>query len=234
MVQIKLSLGWLTRLAFVLPCAAMTPSSWAIDRYTIDPLHTYSSFEYSHWGISTQRGRFDRNAGFIEFDPDSKTGKVLLEIESGSVSTGSDLFNSVMKSESFFDSEHFQKIVFNSTRLVFDQDRLAQIEGTLTIKDITHAVTLEITQFSCRFMILYLRQACGANGYTKILRSDYRMDKYAPFVSDAVTLYFSVEGIRDSGTTPPPPQSPAPGPTPTAPVISPTAPTVPAGADEDH
>lgn len=188
--------GWLAALLCVPLCAGAT------DHYTIDPLHTYSSFEYSHWGISTQRGRFDHNAGFIEFDPDSKTGKVLLEIEAGSISTGSDLFNSVMKSESFFDADHFQKIVFNSTRMIFDQDRLAQIEGTLTIKDITRPVTLEITQFSCRFILLYLRHACGANGYTKILRSDYRMDKYAPFVSDAVTLYFSVEGIRDANPPP--------------------------------
>ncbi len=185
-------------LAGGLSLALMSTSVWATERYIIDPLHTFSSFEYSHWGISTQRGRFDRNSGYIDYDKDNKTGKVLLEIESGSVSTGSELFNSVMKSESFFDADHFQKIVFTSTKLVFDQDKLTEIEGNLTIKDVTRPVTLEITEFNCRFMLLYLREACGANGYTKILRSDFKMDKYAPFVSDAVTLYFSVEGIRDS------------------------------------
>jgi polyisoprenoid-binding protein YceI len=171
----------------------------ADDHYVIDPLHTYSSFEYTHWGLTTQRGRFDRNSGFIDLNLDKKTGTVLLEIDAGSVSTGSDLFNKVMMSETFFDAEHFQKIVFHSTRLVFDQEQLSKIEGTLTIKDITHPVTLDITQFNCRFMFLYFRQACGANGFTKILRSDYKMDKYAPFVSDEVTLYFSVEGIREAG-----------------------------------
>ena len=46
-------------------------------------------------------------------------------------------------------------------------------------------------------MLLYLKKACGANGYTRILRSDYKVDRYTPFVSDEVTLYFSVEGIKD-------------------------------------
>ena len=29
----------------------------AFDRYKIDPEHTYSTFEYNHWGLSLQRGR---------------------------------------------------------------------------------------------------------------------------------------------------------------------------------
>jgi len=179
----------------------MHDAAIADDHYVIDPLHTFSSFEYSHWGISTQRGRFDHSSGYIDLDVAKKTGTVLLEIDTGSISTGSDLFNKIMMSDSFFDAEHFQKIVFRSTRMIFDQEQLSKIDGTLTIKDTTRPVTLEITQFNCRFMVLYFRQACGANGYTRILRSDFNMDKYAPFVSDEVTLYFSVEGIRESAGT---------------------------------
>jgi len=175
----------------------LSPLLHADEHYLIDSEHTYSSFEYSHWGLSTQRGRFDRNSGYIDLDMDNKTGKILLEIDAGSVNTGSELFDKVMRSDSFFDAEHFQKITFSSTKFIFDQDQLRQVEGKLTIKDSTHPVTLEITQFNCRFMFLYFKKTCGANGYTTILRSDYDMGKYAPFVSDEVTLYFSVEGIRD-------------------------------------
>jgi len=169
----------------------------ADEHYVIDPLHTFSSFEYQHWGISTQRGRFDHNSGFIDLNPVNKTGTVQLEIDVGSISTGSELFNKIMVSDNFFDAEHFQKILFHSTRLVYSQEQLSQIEGNLTIKDVTRQVTLEITDFKCRFMILYLKQACGANGYTRILRSDFNIGKYVPFVSDEVTLSFSVEGIRE-------------------------------------
>ncbi|MDO9192453.1 MAG: polyisoprenoid-binding protein, partial [Undibacterium sp.] len=44
------------------------------ERYKIDPEHTFSSFEYKHWGLSLQRGRFDRNSGFIELDLSAKNG----------------------------------------------------------------------------------------------------------------------------------------------------------------
>ena len=167
------------------------------ERYKIDPEHSYSSFEYSHWGLSLQRGRFDKNAGFVELDLPGKSGAIGFTIESNSVSTGSELFNAAMRSDSFFDAERYPKISFNSSKLIFDQEQLRQIEGVLTIKDISKNVTIEVTHFACRFMFLYMRQACGANGNTKILRSDFKMGSYAPFVSDEITLYFNVEGIKE-------------------------------------
>jgi polyisoprenoid-binding protein YceI len=167
----------------------------AVDRYQIDPLHSFASFEYSHWGLSYQRGRFDKTSGSIELDMDAHAGAVNLEIDATSVSTGSEVFDKIMRSDSFFDVEHFPKITFNSTRLVFDQDQLKQVEGQLTIRDVTKDVVVEVTRFSCRFMVVYLRRACGANGQAAILRSDFKMGSYAPFVSDEVTLYFTIEGI---------------------------------------
>lgn len=175
---------------------------WALpaaagERYIIDSDHTFSSFEYSHWGLSLQRGRFDRNTGFVELDLPARSGSISLSIDSKSVSTGSEMFNGIMRSDNFFDAELYPKITFNSTKFVFEQEKLTRIEGLLTIKDISKAVTVDVTQFSCRFMLLYVKQACGANGNTKILRSDYKMGRYLPFVSDEITLYFSVEGIRE-------------------------------------
>jgi polyisoprenoid-binding protein YceI len=169
----------------------------AADRYKIDSEHTYSSFEYKHWGLSLQRGRFDKNIGFLELDVPEKNGAINIEIEANSVSTGSEVFNNIMRSDSFFETQKYPKITFNSTKFVFDDEKLTQIEGMLTIKDTTRPVVVEVTQFGCRFMLLYLKQACGANGQTKILRSDYKVGRYVPFVSDEVTLYFSVEAIKE-------------------------------------
>ena len=44
--------------------------SYATEHYVIDPKHTYTSFEYQHWGLPTQRGQFDKSNGFIELDED--------------------------------------------------------------------------------------------------------------------------------------------------------------------
>ena len=36
--------------------------------YAIDPTHTFVTFEISHFGTSTNRGRFDKKEGTVAFD----------------------------------------------------------------------------------------------------------------------------------------------------------------------
>lgn len=171
----------------------------AADRYKIDPEHTYSVFEYNHWGLSLQRGRFDSNSGLIEIDFERRSGSILIEIDANSVSTGSAVFDSALRSSRFFDTASFPKISFKSDKLIFDDDqkKLVAMEGELTIKAITKSIRVDLSQFNCRFMPLYLKSACGANGSAKILRSDFDLGRFTPFVSDEVTLYFSVEAIKE-------------------------------------
>lgn len=172
--------------------------AFAADRYLIDSTHTYSIFEYTHWGLSLQQGRFDKNTGFIELDSEKRTGNVQLTIDAGSVSTGSALFDATLRSSSFFHVESYPSIQFVSSNLIFDENNnVVALEGDLSIKNITKKVKFTLTHFRCRFMPLYLKSACGANGNTKILRSDFDMGRYTPFISDEVTLYFAVEAIKD-------------------------------------
>ncbi|AEK62181.1 YceI family protein [Collimonas fungivorans] len=186
----------LLRALLLLPAFGVGVCS-AADRYLIDPEHTFSSFEYSHWGLSMQRSRFDTTSGSIEIDQASHGGSIDIEIDAASVSTGSDGFNQVMRSGDFFDAANYPKISFKSSSLHFEEQQLTQVEGELTIKGITHPVILEISNFNCRFMLIYGKQACGANGSARILRSDYKLGRYVPFVSDAVTLHIRVEAIKE-------------------------------------
>ncbi|MET3108066.1 polyisoprenoid-binding protein YceI [Oxalobacteraceae bacterium GrIS 2.11] len=178
-------------------CALVSVQGSASEHYLIDPQHTLNTFEYKHWGAAAQRGKFAKSSGFIDLDMAGRSGTINIVIDADSIDTGSSLFDKVMRSATFFDTKHFDKIVFSSTRLIFDDERLAQVEGNLTIKDRSRPVVIDITEFSCRFLELYKKKGCNANGYTRILRSDFNVDSYRPFVSDAVTLYFSVEGFQD-------------------------------------
>lgn len=181
-------------LLLALCCSTATA---ATEHYQIDPEHTFSSFEYSHWGLSVQRNRFDTTSGFIDLDQTAGTGEVMIEIDARSVNTGTELFNKTLRGSEFFDAEKYPTIRFTSTHLVFDGENLKQIEGELTIKDLTRTVTLEITHFNCRFMLIYGKRTCGANGSVEILRSDYKLGRFVPFVSDAVTLHIVVEAIKE-------------------------------------
>ena len=193
-IKVKSGLIILIALAF---SASASSSSGATEHFTIDSDHTFSSFEYSHWGLSMQRNRFDHTSGYIAFDQAAGTGEIMIEIDVASVNTGTELFNKALRASEFFDAEKYPKILFTSSQLLFDGDYLKQVQGDLTIKDVTHNVTLEITNFNCRFMLLYGKRACGANGFVKILRSDYHLGRFVPFVSDAVTLHIVVEAIKD-------------------------------------
>jgi polyisoprenoid-binding protein YceI len=214
---------FLAGLAGLQACATGQASA-AEERYRIDAQHTFAIFEYEHWGLSLQRGRFDNNSGLIRLDPASRAGAVDIEISAGSVSTGNALFDTVLRSAEFFDANRYPKITFRSNRLQFDKQRLVRIDGLLTIKGISRDVSLEMSRFDCRFMLLYGRRACGANGTAHLSRSDFDLGRYVPFVSDAVTLYISVEAILDaageqaaesrleagaSAPTPPTPATPA-------------------------
>ena len=177
-------------LVSALPCLAA-------DRFKIDPEHSFAMFEYDHWGLSFQRGRFDHTRGSIELDMEAKTGSINIEIEAASISTGVGVFDKLLRSGDFFDAVNHPKTTFKSSRLVFEAERLTRIEGNLTIKGITRPTTLEITHFNCRHMFIYGKYACGANGFAKILRSDFEMARYAPFVSDTVTLFVIVEALKE-------------------------------------
>lgn len=187
-------------LGFVVACVGYAGSHLAnaADRYVIDSTHTYSMFEYMHWGLSIQQGRFDKNSGWIELDVDKRTGRVDLVIDATSISTGSGLFDTALRSSSFFETEVYPVIQFKSDNLVFDDaGKVIAIEGDLNIKNISKKVRFELTHFHCRFMPMYFKTACGANGYAKILRSDFGLGRYAPFVSDEVSLSFAIEAIRE-------------------------------------
>lgn len=189
--------GFLPALTLVVLLGSAGGPVRAADRYTIDPDHTFSSFEYGHWGLSRQRSRFDRNTGFIELDEEAGKGVVDIDIDAASVSTGSLSFNDVLRSPSFFDAANYPRIRFTSSDLRFLDGSLVEVDGELTIKGITKPVALEIDSFNCRFMLAYGKRACGANGSARILRSDFELGRYVPFVSDEVTLHIAVEAIKD-------------------------------------
>ncbi|MGB4361726.1 MAG: YceI family protein, partial [Rhodoferax sp.] len=83
--------------------------------YAIDPTHTYVTFEISHFGTSTNRGRFDKKEGKVAFDRAAKTGKVEIAFDTNSVNTGLGAFNEHLQSAELLDAAKHPKISFVST-----------------------------------------------------------------------------------------------------------------------
>ncbi|MBJ7312618.1 YceI family protein [Rugamonas sp. CCM 8940] len=169
----------------------------AADTYNIDPSHTFSRFEYSHFGYSTQQSRFNNTTGKITLDRAAKTGSVDVVIDTKSVDTGNSVFNNHIQAEDFFDTTKFPTISYKSTKFNFDGDKLASVDGNLTIKGVTKPVTLTVTSFQCMPHPMLKKDACGANAVAKIKRTEFNAGKYAPYVGDDVSLSFAIESVKE-------------------------------------
>lgn len=168
----------------------------APETYVIDGSHTFPRFEYSHFGYSNQVSRFDKTTGTIVLDRAAKTGSVDVTIDATSVNTGFPVFNGHIQGEDFLDTKKFPTITFKSSKLNFAGDKLASIDGKLTIKGIAKPVRLDVTSFHCMEHPMLKKDACGANAVTKIKRTDFNTGKYAPHVGDEVTLTIPVEAVK--------------------------------------
>ncbi len=161
--------------------------------YTVDGSHTFPRFSYSHFGYSTQLSSFGKTTGTVVFDAQAKTGSVDIAIDTTTVNTGFADFNGHIQGEDFLDTAKFPKATFKSTKVVFEGDKPAAIEGQLTIKGVTKPVTLTVTSFQAMPHPMMKVPAMGANAFVTIKRSEFNAGKYAPYVGDDVRIDIAIE-----------------------------------------
>lgn len=164
--------------------------------YGIDPTHTFSRFSYVHMGLSTQLSRFNKTTGTVTLDKAAKTGAVDVVIDMKSVDTGATVFNGHIQGEDFLDTAKFPTATFKSTKVVFEGDKPAAVEGNLTIKGVTKPVTLKLTHFVNTEHPMMKKDAIGADASVVIKRSEFNAGKYAPAVGDDVTITVSLEALK--------------------------------------
>ncbi|RMX04760.1 polyisoprenoid-binding protein [Corticibacter populi] len=142
--------------------------------YTIDPTHTFVTFEIDHNKTSTNRGRFDKAEGSIEFDRAAKTGKVDVSVQIASVNTGTPGFDKHLQSADIFNAAQFATARFVSDQFVFDGDKVDEVKGQLTLLGQTHPVTFDADKFNCYAnQMLQGREVCGGDFEATIDRTQW-------------------------------------------------------------
>jgi polyisoprenoid-binding protein YceI len=164
----------LVTLAAVATLLAGATAAQAAD-YAIDPTHTFVTFEIGHFGTTTNRGRFDKKEGTVQFDRAAKTGKVSITIDATSVNTGTTGFDKHLQSADLFDAAKFPTIKFMSDKFVFSGDKVSEIVGSLTLLGKTQPVTLKANQFNCYENPMIKREVCGGDFETTIDRTAFGM-----------------------------------------------------------
>ena len=182
--------------ALIFAAVAAAPALAAPETYVVDGNHTFPRFSYNHLGYSIQMSRFDKATGTVTLDKAAKTAAVDIVIDAKSVNTGSATFNEHIQGEDFLDTTKYSTATFKSTKVNFDGDKPASIEGNLTLKGVTKPVTLTVTNFKAAPHPMLKKDAIGANATTKVKRTDFNMGKNVPYVGDEVTIDIAIEAVK--------------------------------------
>lgn len=179
-------------------CAAPPVASAGAVRYTLDPDHTFPSFEADHLGISTWRGKFTRSRGHVVLDRAAGTGSVEVEVEVASISFGLAAMDEHARGADMFDAARFPRAHFRAQLTGFVDGAPTQAVGTLELHGVTQPLTLQIRRLRCIPHPLHQRELCGADLAGTLQRDAFGIDAGKDYGFDmAVPLQVQVEALRD-------------------------------------
>lgn len=164
--------------------------------YDIDPNHTDVIASWSHFGFSNPIAHFGDVDGSITYDPDNVgQSSVAVTIPLTGLESHVEAFNEHLLGEDFFDAAKYPDITFTSTKVEAAGEGKLRVLGDLAMHGVTKPVTLDVTINKIGEQPMAKRAAAGFDATTTIKRSDFGLDKYAPNVSDEVTLRITTEAV---------------------------------------
>ena len=188
-----------TTLAAALAILSITPALAAPQAYTIDPNHTFPSFEADHMGgISVWRGKMNKNTGKVTLDKEAGTGTVEITTDLASIDFGQDALNKWAQGKDFFDVKKYPKAVFKGMLQGFAGGSPTQAVGELTLHGVTKPVTLKLNSFKCIPHPMLKRELCGADALAVFQRDEFGLGAGKDYgFSMDVTLRIQVEAVAD-------------------------------------
>jgi len=148
--------------------ALPAPGTWEID-----PSHTTVEFVARHL-LTKVRGRFTSFSGAIEVAENPEDSSASVAIEAASIETHTQQRDDHLRSGDFLEAERFPKLTFRSTALRPTGPSTFELDGDLTIKDVTRAVTLD-TEFLGTHDSPFGTQTASFSAKTEIDRGDWDM-----------------------------------------------------------
>jgi polyisoprenoid-binding protein YceI len=186
------------QLLIALIASGVTATAFAAaDTYTIDPNHTYPSFEADHMGLSVLRGKFTKTSGTVALDRAAKTGSLDIKIDADSLDFGNDKLNKHAKTADMFDVPKFPDISYKSKSVTFSGDVPTSVEGELTLHGVTKPVTLHINKFKCIMHPMLKKEVCGADASATFSRADFGISFGLPRFAPEVKLAIEVEAVKN-------------------------------------
>jgi polyisoprenoid-binding protein YceI len=180
--------------------AALFSASAALaeaEKYTLDASHSQIVFSYDHLGFSTTWGMFSGFEGEIMFDqanPAASSVSVSMPVKS--MLTGWEGRFQHFMSKDFFDASDDEMVSFASTGIEVTGETTAKITGDLTLNGVTKPVVLDAVLNKTGDHPMANKPWAGFSATTSVLRSDFGLGMFAPYVSDEVAIQISIEAMK--------------------------------------
>jgi polyisoprenoid-binding protein YceI len=175
-----------------LPAAAAT-STWSID-----PAHSAAQFAVKHLAISTVRGAFTSVKGTVLFDDKDVTkSSVDVTIDVSSIDTRVPDRDKDLRSDHFFDADHFPSITFKSKKVEQVSPGKLRVTGDLTIHGVTKEAVLDVDGPSAPIKDPWGNMRIGISGSTVINRKDFSVGNYpAAVVGEDISITIDSEMVQ--------------------------------------
>ena len=183
--------------AAALLAAVASTATAAPEAYVLDASHSQIVFSYNHLGYSTTYGMFSGFDGEIAFDQeDPAASSVNISFPVMSMLTGWEQRFAHLMSGDFFGASEGDMVTFASTGIAVTGDNTAMITGDLTMNGVTKSVVLDATMNQAGTHPMAEKPWAGFDATTSVLRSDFNVGSFAPFVGDEVQIMISIEAMK--------------------------------------
>mgnify|MGYP006292917087 CR=1 FL=1 len=158
-------------------------------KWNFDPTHSELQFKVKHLMITNVTGSFTEFSVDAESADENFTApKVSFSAKTASVNTANEQRDGHLKAADFFDAEKYPEIKFISTGAKnFDTEGNFELEGELTIKDVTKHVALNV-EFGGVAKDPWGNTKAGFTITTKINRNDFGLTWNAPIETGGLLL----------------------------------------------
>jgi len=182
----------------VIAAASLTTPAFATSGdYVLDASHSQIVFTYDHLGYSTTYGMFSGFEGEISFNQeDPAASSVNVSFPVRTMLTGWEARFEHFMSADFFAAAEDEMVTFTSTSIELTGEDTALITGDLTLNGITKPVVLDAKLNQVGDHPMANKPWAGFDATTTLMRSEFEVGNFAPFVSDEVEVMISIEAMK--------------------------------------